>query len=223
MSDTDSFIDEVTEEVRRDRLFATFRRYGWIAVVLVVIVVAGAAWNEIRKAQAREAARALGDAVLTAISQHDPADQAAALSEITADTDGGNAIVEFALAGARAQAGQVDDAVAVLDGIARNGELPEIYRQIASFKSLTLQAGTLPAADLRIGFEALAGPGSHLRLLAEEQLALVDATEGDAAAAIERFQAILLDTEATSDLQQRAAQAIVALGGEPQLPPGIQG
>ena len=31
MSDTDSFIDEVTEEVRRDALFAQFRRYGWHA------------------------------------------------------------------------------------------------------------------------------------------------------------------------------------------------
>lgn len=223
MSDTDSFIDEVTEEVRRDRLFATFRRYGWIAVALIVIVVGAAAWNEFRKAQAREAARALGDAVFLAISQHAPADRAASLSEITADSDGGNAVVEFALAGARAQAGQVSDAVAVLDGIAGNGKLPEIYRQIASFKSLTLQADTMPAADLRTGFEALAGPGSHLRLLAEEQLALVDAAEGDAAAAIERFQAILLDAEATSDLQQRAAQAIVALGGEPQLPSDIQG
>ena len=223
MSDTDSFIDEVTEEVRRDRLFATFRRYGWIAVALIVIVVGAAAWNEFRKAQAREAARALGDAVFLAISQHAPADRAASLSEITADSDGGNAVVEFALAGARAQAGQVSDAVALLDGIAGNGKLPEIYRQIASFKSLTLQADTMPAADLRTGFEALAGPGSHLRLLAEEQLALVDAAEGDAAAAIERFQAILLDAEATSDLQQRAAQAIVALGGEPQLPSDIQG
>jgi hypothetical protein len=32
MSDTDSFIDEVTEEVRRDRMFFMLKRYGWIAV-----------------------------------------------------------------------------------------------------------------------------------------------------------------------------------------------
>ena len=42
MSDSDSFIDEVTEEVRRDRLFGYFRRYGWIAAVVIVVVVGGA-------------------------------------------------------------------------------------------------------------------------------------------------------------------------------------
>ena len=39
MSDTDSFIDEVNEEVRRDRFYGLLRRYGWIAVVAVVGVV----------------------------------------------------------------------------------------------------------------------------------------------------------------------------------------
>ena len=28
----DSFIDEVTEDLRRDRLFGLYRRYGWIAL-----------------------------------------------------------------------------------------------------------------------------------------------------------------------------------------------
>ena len=36
MSDTDSFIDEVTEEVRKDRLYGYLRRYGWIAVLVIL-------------------------------------------------------------------------------------------------------------------------------------------------------------------------------------------
>ena len=56
MSDTDSFIDEVTEEVRRDRLFGLMKRYGWIAALAVLLIVGGAAWNEWRKAQDRAAA-----------------------------------------------------------------------------------------------------------------------------------------------------------------------
>ena len=36
MSGTDSFIEEVSEEVRRDKLFAKMRKYGWIAVLLVL-------------------------------------------------------------------------------------------------------------------------------------------------------------------------------------------
>ena len=49
MSDTDSFIDEVTEEVRRDRLFLLLRRWGWVGVLAVILIVGGAAFNEIRK------------------------------------------------------------------------------------------------------------------------------------------------------------------------------
>ena len=223
MSETDSFIEEVTEEVRRDRLFALFRRYGWIALVLIAIVVGGAAWNEYRKAQDRAAAEALGDELLSALSRNDAAQRAADLSAITATTPGGNAMIEFLLAGAQAEAGQTKAAVAALEAIAANGELPDIYRQIASFKALTLQAEKLPAADRRAGFDALAQGGMALRLLAEEQLALIDMGEGKTDEAIARFQSIIKDAEATSDLQQRAAQAIVALGGKPELRAVSQG
>ena len=58
MSNPDSFIDEVTEEVRRDRLFAMFRKYGWIGVLIVVFIVGGAAVNEWRKSSAEARAEA---------------------------------------------------------------------------------------------------------------------------------------------------------------------
>ncbi|MCB1341229.1 MAG: tetratricopeptide repeat protein [Pseudooceanicola sp.] len=218
MSETDSFIEEVTEEVRRDRLFALFRRYGWIVLVLIVLVVGGAAWNEYRKAQDRAAAEALGDELVAALASNDAKGRAAGLGGVTASTPGGNAMVEFLMAAAQAEAGETAAAVVSLESIATNGELPAIYRQIASFKALTLQAGTLPPEELRAGFEALASAGMPLRLLAEEQLALIDMAGGNAEAAIGRFQSILKDAEATPDLQQRAAQAIVALGGTPDLP-----
>jgi hypothetical protein len=72
VSNPDSFIDEVTEEVRRDRLFAAFRRYGWIAVLAVLGIVGGAAWNEWQKAQAVERAQAFGDALLASLEATTP-------------------------------------------------------------------------------------------------------------------------------------------------------
>ena len=92
-----------------------------------------------------------------------------------------------------------------------------MYRQIAQFKALTLQADTLDAATRKQGFEALSGAGGALRLLAQEQLALIAIQEGDTATAIETYQAVLNDAQVTPDLQQRALQVIVALGGEPDL------
>ncbi len=222
MSDVDSFIEEVTEEVRRDRLFAMFRRYGWIAALIIVAVVGGAAYNEYRKAQATAAAQALGDQMLAALDSDAPADRAEALSVIEAGSAGGEAVLDFLAAAARAEAGETEAAVADLQQIARNGELPEIYRQIAAFKALTLQADSLPAADRRLQFEALAQPGAPLRLLAQEQLALIDIAEGQTEAAIDRLQAILQDAEVNVVLRQRARQVIVALGGTPVPAQGRQ-
>lgn len=224
MSDSDSFIDEVTEEVRRDRLFAMFRRYGWIAAVAIVAIVGGAAYKEYNAAQNRQAAEALGDSITTALQANDAAGRAAELSTVTAESPGGNAVVEFSLAAAQAEAGNTSSAVATLNAIAVNGEIPEIYRQIASFKALILQAGDESTIDeRRTGLQALAQPGNPLRMLAEEQLALLSLEQDDTEAAIAKYQEILQDAETTSDLKQRATQAIVALGGKPEAVPGSQG
>lgn len=220
MSDTDSFIEEVTEEVRRDRLFALLRKYGWIAVVVIVAIVGGAAYNEYRKASETAAAQALGDAMIDALAVNGAADRATRLAAIEAQSAGGAAITQFMVASARAASDQAEAAVTALEQVATDGELPRIYRDIAAFKALTLQADGLSASDRRIGFEALAQPGAPLRLLAEEQLALIDIAEADPKAAIDRLQAILVDAETDGALRQRASQLIVALGGSPDTAEG---
>jgi len=216
MSDVDSFIEEVTEEVRRDRLFLLLRRWGWIGVLAVVLIVGGAAFNEIRKARATSQAEELGDAILSALAQNDSAARSANLAEIAAETPGGSAVLNMLLSASQVEADSRQDAVDSLNAIATQGDLPEIYRAIATFKALLLQSESMPAVDRRQQFEALAAPGAPLRLLAEEQLALIDVSEGNVDAAIERLQALRQDAEIGVDLQQRAAQLIVALGGEPE-------
>lgn len=224
MSEIDHFIDEVSEEVRRDKLFALYRKYGWIAALVIVLIVGGAAFNEYRKAQRVAAAQKLGDDLIAALAADDPAGRAAALEQVVAGSADSEAVRAMMLSTAQSNSDRLEAAVAGLDAVGANGEAGDIYRQIARFKALTLQAGTLPAADRRIGFEALARPGQPLRLLAEEQLALIDIEQGDTGAALDRLQAILQDAEASRDLQQRASQLIVALGGTPaELPGGQQG
>lgn len=213
MSDTDSFIDEVTEEVRRDRLFLMLKRYGWIGGVAVALIVGGAAFREYSKAQEQAAAEALGDAITAALETDGSEKQAEALAAVSAEGAGGAAIAKMLEAGALAEAGKTAEAVARLEAVAVNGELPLIYRHIASFKALALQTGTLSAADRRLQYEALAQPGAPLALLASEQLALLDVEEGNSEAAIARLRDIVADATVSADLKDRASQVIVALGG----------
>ncbi|WP_299659779.1 hypothetical protein [uncultured Ruegeria sp.] len=216
MSDVESFIDEVTEEVRRDRMYLLLRRWGWVGIVAVVAIVGGAAFNEYRKARDTNQAQALGDAILSALAENESAQRATSLQAVDASSVGGDAVLNMLLSASQTDAGSRQDAVNSLNAIATQGDLPEIYRAIASFKALLLQTDTMPVADRRQQFEALAIPGAPMRLLAEEQLALIDVAEGNTQAALDRLQALRQDAEASVDLQQRAAQLIIALGGEPE-------
>ncbi|MDZ4095245.1 MAG: hypothetical protein U1D35_10095 [Paracoccaceae bacterium] len=210
MSNPESFIDEVTEEVRRDRLFAVFRKYGWIGVTLVVLTVGGAAYNEWSKAKARTEAQAFGDAVLAALDAHDPAERQAALAAVPASGDR-SAILNLMLASDPAQ--DRAGALAALDKVAANASLPQSYRDLAVLRRVIVAGAEMPAADRRAALDPIAAPGRPFRTLALEQLAYLLVEAGDTEAAVTAFRALSADQEAPVGLRQRAAQMIVALGG----------
>lgn len=217
MSDTDSFIEEVTEEVRRDRLYKYLRQYGWIGVVFVLVVVGGTAWQAWQSDAKRSAAQALGDNIVASLDNPAVSERALALDTMVVEGPRADAVRRFLQAAAELDADDVEAARLTLLSVEMNTNLPIIYRQVASFKSLAISKDILEADERRRGLEDLAIAGNPLRLLAEEQLALIDVETKDIDAAITRFQSILNDAETTPDLQQRAVQVIVSLGGEPDL------
>ena len=212
MSNSDSFIAEVTEEVRRDRLYQTFRRYGWIAIALVLLLVGGAAWREYSKSLAAAAAQAQGDAILTALETPDDTARAAAMTGLS--VPGPAAAITALLAAAEQQKfGDVAGAVLTLDQMAGAADVDPLYRDLAQLKSLMLQVGTGDPATLKQGLGTLAAPGAPFRLLAQEQIAMVDLQAGDTAAALTGLAAIAADAQVTSGLRDRVNGLIVALGG----------
>lgn len=209
MSDSDSFINEVTEEVRREKLYGYLRRYGWIGVAAVLLLVGGAAFNEYRAGQERAAAEATGDALLAALEVDDPAARAAAMAGI--DTSGPSAAVALLLRAATLEeAGDAAGAAEVLGNLASNGDVPEMYRDLAAFKAAMLPTDDLAARKANL--EALASPGRPFSLLAQEQLAYVALDEGDQAGAIAILARIVEDAAVTRGLRDRAQTLMVALG-----------
>ncbi len=213
MSNPDSFIDEVTEEVRRDQMYATLRKYGWIGVLAVALIVGGAAWREYQKAQETAAAQAFGNALVAALESETPEDRIAALSEVDAPTGAAESVRAMLLGAEQAASDQEAAAADTMAQVGANTDAPEIYRQIATFKALSKNDSNLSAEDRRAGFVAMTQPGHPLRLLSEEQIALIEIEAGETEAAIARLQAILVDDEATQGLRRRATQLIVSLGG----------
>ena len=211
MSNPDSFIEEVTEEVRRDRLFALFRKYGWLAVLVVLGIVGGAGWSEWRKAQEIARAEAFGDAVLDALDMGAPAERAEALS--TVQTDGEQtAILKLLLA-----SDPVEDragALAALEALANDASQPASYRDLAALRRVVIAGDELPLAERRAALDPIAAPGRPYRTMALEQMAYLLVEEGKTDEAIAQFTALLSDQEAPGGVRARAEQMIVALGGE---------
>jgi hypothetical protein len=212
VSNPESFIDEVTEEVRRDKLYALFRRYGWIGGLLVVLVVGGTAWREWSLAQAEARAQAFGDQVLEALDLGGAEERRAALEAIPA-TGGQRAVQLLLLASDPAE--DLSATLAALDALIADASQPQSFRDLAVLRRVLVAGAESPLAERRSALEAIAVPGRPFRTVALEQLAYLKLEEGDTAGAIAGLQALTTDQEASQSLRQRAAQIISVLGGEP--------
>lgn len=213
MSNPESFIDEVTEEVRRDQLFAYMRRYGWIAVLLVVALVGGAAWTEYNRSQTTSAAQEAGDAILSALEADDSESRMTALAALP-----GTPVAALLTASEQQRAGDIDAAAATLDALAGDADVAQIYKDVAIYKSALLQGDSLEPDALKALLTPLAVPGSPMRLLAQEQMALADLRSGDVSSALEQLNRIVQDAESTAGLRDRVSGLIVSLGGELVVP-----
>jgi hypothetical protein len=210
LSNPDSFIDEVTEEVRRDRLFRLFRKYGWIGVVIILGLVGGTAWTEWTKSRDAARAQAFGDGVIDALDQGAPADRREALAAVPSDAEQ-TALLNLILASDPDE----DKAatLAALEKVAGDASLAPAYRDLAALRRVLVAGTDLPLADRRTALQEIAGAGRPYRVLAEEQLAYLLIEEGKPDEAITALIALVQDQEASGALRARAGQVVTALGG----------
>lgn len=218
MSNPDSFIDEVNEELKRDRLFALMKRYGWIAILAVLGIVGGAAWNEWSKAQATARAQAFGDAIVAALEPTDPAARRTALAALV---EGGTAadrtqtgLLNLLLAAEALEGGERDQALAALAAVEGDATLPLSYRHLATLKRvIAATEADIPLAQRQAALAPLAAPGAPFRPLALEHLALLRLEGGDRAGALADLAALLQEAEVSPILRARVQQVILILGG----------
>jgi hypothetical protein len=214
VSQSDSFIQEVTEEVRRDRLYRLARQYGWIAVLAVLLVVGGAAYLEWRKARSEAQAQTLGDRMYAALESGSSDSRAAALADVAAEGTAA-ALARMLAAG---QLAETDPARAgeILEGIAANETLPVFYRDAATLKLTMIPDNDLPSGEKLARLEPLTEPGAPLRLMALEQMALVHLERGEQDTARDTLRTVAEAAETSQGQRQRIRQLLTVLGGDPE-------
>ncbi len=218
MSESDSFINEVTEEVRRDRLFAMFRKYGWIGGLLILGVVGGTAWTQWQAARNITNAQVFGDNLLGSLDLGAPEDRLAALK--AAPSSGEQTAIVNLLLSSDPTADRAE-ALAALKALGSDASQPDLYRDLANLRLILLSGADMAVPDRRGLLEAMTGTDRPFRILALEQLAYLQVEEGKRDEAIVGLIALLTDQDASATTKERLRQVITALGGA--LPETIAG
>lgn len=211
MSDSDSFIREVSEEVRRDRMFRLWKKYGPWAISAIVLVIAGAAGLTWWQHRQEEAARVLGGAFLDSEIAAIEAQE-----ELLARVEGAPAevLARLRLAAAHAESDRAEDAAALYWEVASTPGLAPLYADFARLQAVRLRLETMAPSEAVAELEPLVAEGAPYRLLALELRAVARLNANETEAAHADLNAILESDAATRDLMERAAALLVSSGGE---------
>jgi len=218
---SDHFIREVDEELRREQLKSLWDRFGIVIIAVCVLIVAitagyrGYVWW-----QAKEA-RENGDRYLTAletIQAGNVEEGRAALNELAGEGGGYGMLARLRQAELAASGEDRSAALQAFDGIADDGSVPTVMRDLARVRAalIALDTGDLDGAESRV--EGLDEAGNPWRYSAREILGTVAYQRGNLEAARERFISIQEDAQAPQGLRTRAGLMISVIDGQTGAP-----
>ena len=213
MSNNESFMQEVSEEVRKDRFYRILKKWGWVGIALIVALVGGASFNEWNKESKINSARNLGDRVLAAIASKDVID----LKEIEIKNVSQDIFIKNLMSAILFSDDKLDASKKALEEIGGIPGITKTYKDLNAFKLglLLLESGNLTGEERFGVFEALVEPGSPFRSLAKEQQALILIEQGKIELAIKTLVEITDDSETTDTLRRRVTQLRISLGSDP--------
>jgi hypothetical protein len=213
LSNNESFMQEVSEEVRKDRFYRILKKWGWVGIALIVALVGGASFNEWNKDSKINSARNLGDRVLAAIASKDVID----LKEIEIKNVSQDIFIKNLMSAILFSDDKMDASKKALEEIGGMPGITKTYKDLNAFKLglLSLKSGNLTGEERFGVFEALVEPGSPFRSLAKEQQALILIEQGKIELAIKTLVEIMDDSETTDTLRRRVTQLRISLGSDP--------
>lgn len=216
--DTDSFVQEVDESLRQDRMLALAKRYGPWVIGAVVVVLVGVAvwlwWKDYTLDQSR--AHAEEYAAAQQLAQEGNLDQAK--TEFQRLTGEGprvyRVMARLEHAAILETQGDLEAALAEFDRAAQDARDP-IMRDTARLRAAYIVAETQDFAALRERLRPLVESDSRLSYLARELLGIEAWEAGDLDLARDTLQNLTLAFDAPEQVQQRAQVALSVIGPAP--------
>lgn len=213
---SETFLREVDENLRRDRLQDFFKNYGkWLiaAVVLFLAAVGGwIYWEQQQKKTSAEESEKL-HAAFKAISEG----RANAATQQLKELEGsGNDVVkasaELTQAALALEKSDRSTAIARYRALSEDKGLPDVYRDLATVRLTALEFDSLQPAQVITRLEPLTKAGNPWFGSAGEMTALALLKQGKKAEAGKLFASIAADKQVPDSIRTRAAQVAGTLG-----------
>lgn len=212
----ETFLREVDENLRRDRLRDFGKKYGalfGVAIALFLLASGGFIWWQQHKVQRSEQQAEQLAEVFKNIGSGTTGD---APKQLDAMSENGSKAVRatamFTRAALAVQENDLKLATAKYREIAEDSSLPQPYRDAALLRQTSLEFDSLQPQQVIERLQPLAKPGTPWFGTAGEMTALALIKQGQSAQAAQLFAAIAKDKTVPDPIRSRAVQMASSLG-----------
>lgn len=210
---TDSFIQEVSEEVKNDNLKALWDKYGLFIIIFVVVAVSAAVSFETIKNWRDQKYQAQTSSYLAALQPAADYDNTIKSLEKVAAADNGiySDLARIQIVEILYEQNKKDEAVAMLQSMIKNEKVSERFQTLAALKLATYQIDTAPAAQLQELLQPIAEQNNAWSPLAKELLAMVAVQEGDLETARGIYVSLIENENISENFKSRVQDMLSAL------------
>ncbi len=215
-ANNEAFYREVDEELRREQLTSTWKRYGrWIVlgVILLLAAIGGAIyWQQQRQQRIAQQAETLTGTFEEIQSGKTKAVQPKLDQLAKEGTPGYGAAALLTKADLALQEGQDAQAITAFQQIADNGDLPAPYRELALIRRTAVEYDKIEPAIVIQRLNRLAVAGNPWFGSAGEMVALAYLKQQKPQEAARIFAAMAKDETIPASIRSRSVQMAGALG-----------
>lgn len=212
----EAFFREVDEELRREQVVTMWRRYGRIAIGLLLLFLAALGaflwWQADRAKRAALEGEMLTQA-FNDLGQGKENGVAAKLDTLTASSHPAyRASAKLSKAALAAEKGDLKGAIAQFKLVADDPDLPQPFRDLARIRQTALEFDLVPPAEVIARLKPLAVAGNPWFGSAGEMVALAYMKMNKPELAGSLFAAIAKDEQVPETIRGRATRIAAALG-----------
>ena len=216
MANPESFLEEVAEEVRRDRLFKFFKKNGWIIAFVVLVALCASIAYEWRKNSEISRAKSNGDLLTLALEKSQKGNLEELLGLISDNSPylrpSSDLMAVTKLYYAELLYNIDNDSsesMSVLKEIFSNESISTTLRQLAKIKYLLLFSGDNKVKQDLI--DELSSPGNHYRFLVQEHKVQTYLASGMSDEANRQIDILLNDLEVSEQQKRRLMDLKLAI------------